>query len=51
MFGLAQNKGDLIVGKWITDNGDSQIEFYQKEGKYYGKIIWLKEPLKHDGTA
>ena len=51
MFGLAQNKGDLIVGKWITDNGDSQIEFYQKEGKYYGKIIWLKEPLKPDGTA
>ena len=51
MFGLAQNKGDLIVGNWITDNGDSQIEFYQKEGKYYGKIIWLKEPLKPDGTA
>lgn len=51
MFGLAQNKGDLILGKWITDNGDSQIEFYQKEGKYYGKIIWLKEPLKPDGTA
>lgn len=51
MFGLAQNKGDLILGKWITDNGDSQIEFYQKEGKYYGKIIWLKKPLKPDGTA
>ena len=51
MFGLAQNKGDLILGKWITDNGDSQIEFYQKEGKYYGKIIWLKEHLKPDGTA
>lgn len=51
MFGLAQNKGDLILGRWITDNGDSRIEFYQKEGKYYGKIIWLKEPLKPDGTA
>jgi len=51
IFEIDQNKGDQILGKWITDNGDSHIEFYQKECKYYGKIIWLKEPLKPDGTA
>jgi len=39
----AQNQ-DAIVGKWWNQEKDAQIEIYPCEGKYCGKIIWLKEP-------
>lgn len=30
---------DAIVGKWLTDDGKGHIEVYQKDGKYFGKIV------------
>ncbi len=39
-----------IEGLWLTDEGQSQIEIFRAEdGKFYGKIIWLEEPLEDDG--
>ena len=39
----AQN--DKVVGFWLTDEGESQVEIFKKSnGKYYGKIVWLEEP-------
>jgi uncharacterized protein (DUF2147 family) len=35
---------DAIVGKWWNEEKDAQIEVYPCEGKFCGKIIWLKEP-------
>jgi uncharacterized protein (DUF2147 family) len=42
----AQNKVDDIAGIWLT-NGDDQakIQIYKSGDKFYGKIIWLKNPL------
>ncbi len=38
-------QADRILGTWITENGTSNVEIYKhSDGKYYGKIIWLKEP-------
>jgi len=37
-------KPEAIVGKWLVEEKDTQIEIYPCEGKYCGKIIWLKEP-------
>ena len=49
----AQNKADKIVGYYLTFDDDtgaekSQVQIYKdSNGKYYGKIVWLKEPLKN----
>mgnify|MGYP000674427990 CR=1 FL=1 len=45
---FAQNAG-AVLGKWKTENGKSHVEIYKKGGEYYGKIVWLKEPLNEEG--
>jgi uncharacterized protein (DUF2147 family) len=48
----AQSKADKIIGYYLTYDDDthaekSQVQIYKStNGKYYGKIVWLKEPLK-----
>lgn len=35
-----------LVGYWYNEEKTSKIEVYKgNDGQYYGKIIWLKEPL------
>ena len=41
---LAQNP-DAILGKWLNAKGTAQVEIYIEGGKYFGKIVWLKEPV------
>ena len=41
--GVAQSADD-IVGVWLTEGGKSKVEISIKDGKYFGKVIWLKEP-------
>lgn len=49
----AQSKADKIVGYYLTYDDDtgaekSQVQIFKStNGKYYGKIVWLKEPLKN----
>jgi uncharacterized protein (DUF2147 family) len=41
----AQNKADDIVGIWLTSgNEPAKIQIYKSSDKFYGKIIWLKNP-------
>ncbi len=40
---LAQNP-DAVLGKWLIEEKDAQIEVFSCEGKICGKIVWLKEP-------
>ena len=47
----AMGEGDAIVGKWLNQVGTSHIQIFKATngsfaGKYFGKIVWLKEPLK-----
>ncbi len=37
-------KADDIIGKWLTENKEAKVKIYKIGDKYYGKIIWLKEP-------
>ena len=38
-------QADKVIGFWLTDEGESQVEIFKKSnGKYYGKIVWLEEP-------
>jgi uncharacterized protein (DUF2147 family) len=42
-------EGDAVVGVWATElgteDGGAHIQVYQKDGKYFGKIIWLEKPV------
>jgi uncharacterized protein (DUF2147 family) len=36
---------EKVEGYWLNQEKDAKIEIYKaKDGKFYGKIIWLKEP-------
>jgi uncharacterized protein (DUF2147 family) len=51
--GSAQSKADKILGYYLTYDDEtgaekSQVQIYKDaNGKYYGKIVWLKEPMKN----
>lgn len=37
-----------IEGVWFNDVKEAKVEIYKGgNGKYFGKIIWLKEPLSY----
>ncbi len=43
-------QADNVIGYWLTEEDKSQVRIYRaKNGKYYGKIIWLNEPLNEKG--
>jgi len=45
---FAQNK-DQIVGKWLNASGEAHIQIYTSGNKFFGKLVWLKEPLNPEG--
>ena len=52
---FSQSDGDKLIGKYYIIKQDtkseSRIQIYKtSDGKYEGKIIWLKEPNLPDGT-
>jgi hypothetical protein len=40
-----QDGGDDIIGLWEPSNGKARVKIEKIGTKYYGKIVWLKEPL------
>jgi len=46
---VAAQDGDAILGLWATDpeggGGEAHVEVYKEGGKYFGKIIWLAQPV------
>ena len=45
-------EGDAIIGKWLNQEGTSHIKIFKATngsfaGKFFGNIVWLKEPLKN----
>jgi uncharacterized protein (DUF2147 family) len=39
-------KADDILGIWLNQEKSAKIEVFKKNNKYYGKIVWLKEPMR-----
>lgn len=37
--------GDDILGVWLNEDEDAHVQIYQEDGKYFGKITWLKNPI------
>jgi uncharacterized protein (DUF2147 family) len=46
---FAQTNANDILGKWLSESGKAKIEVFESGNKYYGKIIWLKNPLDKQG--
>jgi uncharacterized protein (DUF2147 family) len=45
---IAKAQSDKIESEWFNDAKDAKIQIYKStDGKFYGKIIWLKDPLKN----
>ena len=40
----AQDAGDKLIGLWEPSNGKVRIKIEKIANKYYGKIVWLREP-------
>ena len=36
--------GDALLGKWVTDQEKAHVEVVKEDGKYVGRIVWLKDP-------
>lgn len=44
----AQTGADALVGVWLNGEGTGHIKIEKIGTKYYGKIVWLKEPIDKD---
>ncbi len=40
----AQNNPDACLGTWLTGSKKGHVQIYKQGEKYFGKIVWLKEP-------
>ena len=44
----AQGQKDQIEGLWYNHEKTAKVEISKAaDGKFYGKVVWLKEPLKN----
>ncbi len=41
--------GDAILGTWYNAEKDARIDITVKNGKYFGQVNWLKNPLDAKG--
>lgn len=41
---LAQDNPDACLGTWLTGSKKGHVQIYKQGDKYFGKIVWLKEP-------
>ena len=39
-----------VIGKWKLEDGTAIVEVYKQGDVYNGKIVWLEEPTKADGS-
>ena len=38
-------RADDIIGTWLNEEVTGQVEIFKSGTSYYGKIVWLKEPI------
>ena len=36
-------RAQSVIGRWLTEEGDAQVEIYEKDGKVNGKVVWLQQ--------
>src|SRR5688572_27007523 len=48
---FATSNPDAIVGVWVAGGGKGHIQIFKQNGKYYGKIIWLRSAKETNGEV
>ena len=48
-FGFTTKSGDEIVGIWQNSSGKGHVQIFQRSGRYYGKIVWLRDAVDANG--
>jgi uncharacterized protein (DUF2147 family) len=38
-------KADKLIGVWEPSNGKARVKVEKIGSKYYGKVVWLREPI------
>ena len=49
LMGMSQTGSTAVLGTWLTEIEDAKVEIYQKQGKFYGRVVWIAEPNDEDG--
>lgn len=44
----ATSQVDITKGTWLSEGKTGQIQFFVKDSKMHGKVVWMKEPGKKD---
>ena len=39
-------KADDILGVWYNQEKTAKVEIFKRGDKYFGKIVWLEEPMR-----
>jgi len=42
---ITDEDGDRLIGVWEPSNGKVRVKIEKIGTKYYGKIVWLREPI------
>lgn len=50
VFGKDKENPDAIIGTWLNASGKGHIQIYKQGNKFYGKLVWLKEPNDEKGN-
>lgn len=45
LVSASADEGDRLLGVWEPSNGRARVKIEKIGTKYYGKIVWLKEPI------
>lgn len=48
-FAFDDNPDD-ILGTWANSSNKAHIQIFKQSGKFYGKIVWLKNPNDVNGA-
>jgi uncharacterized protein (DUF2147 family) len=49
LYAASLTHPDAIAGYWFTENNKAKIQVYKSGEKYFGKIVWLKNPNEENG--
>jgi uncharacterized protein (DUF2147 family) len=44
----SQSEVDRITGVWLNNLGNAEVEIFKRDGKFFGKIVWIKVPNDMD---
>lgn len=41
-------KAGDVLGIWLNEDKDAQIKIYLENDKFFGKIVWIKDPIDEE---